>query len=125
MASAIASQGPPSVSGLGARWSVSVSLATHGQTDMRGLDTAGRAVRLERGRCLEIERRDQVFIVAHRCNAGPFHALRPVTCPGPKIVTHRAYSRVAKDQHQPDSSRATATVAMLGFFLRSMNVSHR
>ena len=92
---------------------------------MRGLDTAGRAVRLERGRCLEIERHDQVFVVAHRCNAGPFHALRPITCPGPKIVTHRAYSKVAKDQHQPDSSRATATVAMLGFFLRSMNVSHR
>ena len=93
--------------------------------NMRGLDTAGRAVRLERGRCLEIERHDQVFVVAHRCNAGPFHALRPITCPGPKIVVRRAYSSIASDQHQPDSSRATATVATEGFFLRSMNVSHR
>jgi len=30
----------------------SVSLATHGQTDMRGLGTAGRAVRLGRAACL-------------------------------------------------------------------------
>ena len=33
-------------------WLVSVSLATRGQTDMRGLGTAGRAVRLERTACL-------------------------------------------------------------------------
>ena len=33
------------------RW-LSVSLATHGQADMRGLVTAGRAVRLERVACL-------------------------------------------------------------------------
>jgi len=31
---------------------VSVSLATRGQTDMRGLVTAGRAVRQERAACL-------------------------------------------------------------------------
>jgi hypothetical protein len=31
---------------------VSVSLATRGQTDMRGLVTAGRGVRLERAACL-------------------------------------------------------------------------
>jgi hypothetical protein len=36
---------------------VCVSLATRGQTDMRGLGTAGRAVRLERVRVSSIERR--------------------------------------------------------------------
>src|ERR1035437_7313816 len=31
----------------------------------------------------------------------------------------------ARDQHQPASSRAIATLAMTGFFLRSVKVSHR
>ena len=35
---------------------VSVSLATRGQTDMRGLVTAGRGVRLERVRVSRVER---------------------------------------------------------------------
>jgi hypothetical protein len=36
-----------------------VSLSTRGQTDMRGLVTAGRAVRLERFRLSRVERRPQ------------------------------------------------------------------
>ena len=40
------------LSGTGCFQVVSVSWSTRGQTDMRGLDTAGRAVRLGRGRCL-------------------------------------------------------------------------
>ncbi len=32
---------------------------------------------------------------------------------------------MAKDQHQPASSRAIATLAMTGFFLRVVNVCHR
>jgi hypothetical protein len=34
------------------------------------------------------------------------------------------YSRTASDQHQPASSRATATLAMTGFFFRSVNFIH-
>jgi hypothetical protein len=47
-----------------------VSLATRGQTDMRGLITAGRAVRLERFRLSRIERRPpgSVLLIAARPN---------------------------------------------------------
>src|SRR5208282_4863451 len=34
------------------------------------------------------------------------------------------YSKVASDQHQPASSRATATLATTRFFLRSLNRHH-
>jgi hypothetical protein len=33
-------------------------------------------------------------------------------------------SRVARDQHQPASSRATATLAITGFLLRAVKASH-
>jgi hypothetical protein len=41
---------------------VSVSLATRGQTDMRGLVTAGRGFRLERDRVSSVERRTHEVI---------------------------------------------------------------
>lgn len=46
-----------------------VSVATRGQTDMRGLDTAGRVVRLERLRLSRIGRHT-VIRVAHSRSAG-------------------------------------------------------
>ena len=52
---------------------VSVSLATRGQADMRGLATAGRCVRLERDRLSSNEHREGVLagiLAAHRCFAG-------------------------------------------------------
>ena len=35
------------------------------------------------------------------------------------------YSRTASDQHQPASSRVTATLAITGFLFRSVNLRHR
>ena len=68
----------------------SVSLATRGQTDMRGLGTAGRAVRLERVRVSRIERRAQVWnpVAAHRCYAG--HSTRCHPAPSTGQLVGRA-----------------------------------
>ena len=51
---------------------VNVSLATRGQTDMRGLGTAGRCFRRELDRVSRVERREPVSVglVAHRSGAG-------------------------------------------------------
>ena len=105
-----------------------MSVSTRGQTDMRGLVTAGRAVRLERIRILEIERDPQAgLMIAHSCSAG-----RSTRCDhsfGGVLAGHlggsRCYSRTASDQHQPASSRAIATLAMTGFFFRSVKTCQR
>ena len=53
----------------------------------------------------------------------------PSTGPGPGrhlVTAHPGQgSMTAKDQHQPASSRAIATFATTGLFLRSVNCSHR
>lgn len=114
------------------RWcrvSVSVSLATRGQSDIRGLGTAGRAVRLERFRLSSIERGLGVVgtgLLIGRSRVAP----RAVTESVPTkqlVVDDGGYmsSRTASDQHHPASSRAIAVVATWCRFLWSMNFTHR
>ena len=63
---------------------------------------------------------------AHSYDAGSFLALRPSWCTGRTSVGAGAgYSSMASDQHQPASSRAIATLAMTGRFLRAWNSSQR
>ena len=102
---------------------MSVSLATRGQTDMRGLGTAGRCFRQERDRVSSNEHHEPggslligVSRVAPRAATGPL---------GNEADQGRYASSTARDQHQPASSRAIATLAMVGFLLRSMNLTHR
>jgi hypothetical protein len=105
---------------------VSVSGATRGQTDMRGLVTAGRAVRLGRFRCSRVERdHDQHLgsVGVHSCVAD-----RPSRCDqdGDGQGNLRGvYSMTASDQAQPASSRATATLATTGRLRRAVNASQR
>ena len=61
---------------------MSVSWRRAGQTDIRGLVTAGRAVRLEVSAALKGERGNENPVAAHSLIAGHFHAL-PQPCPSP------------------------------------------
>src|SRR5215212_9259716 len=94
---------------------VSVSWATRGQTDMRGLVTAGRAVRLERSAALGsnvttgVDHERWLFIGVSR--VVPRAATWIDDGQGNPACR---YSRTASDQAQPASSRATATLAMTG-----------
>ena len=91
---------------------LSVSWSTRGQADMRGLVTAGRAVRLERIACLgsSVARQGRT---AHSCFAG-----RSSRCchrgvdEADRGASPAGYSSsTARDQHHPASSRAMATLA--------------
>jgi hypothetical protein len=94
------------------------------EADMRGLVTAGRCFRLERYRWSKDERGlipDGDRLLIARGRIAP-RAAGPGRCPprsaqrGPTI---QSSGRTASDQHQPASSRATATFAITGRFLRS------
>src|SRR6266702_309272 len=93
-----------------------------GQTDIRGLSTAGRAVRLERGRLSRVERRAGALLIAVS-RVAPRAAVTE-TLPGRSGSPNQS-GMVASDQHQPASSRATATLAITGRFLRTVNVFQR
>lgn len=101
---------------------MSVSVATRGQTDMRGLGTAGRAVRLERFRLSRVERRTGVLLIAVS-RVTPRAAT--VTGPTSTFMGAGQPSMMANDQHQPASSRAIATFAVVARFLRAMNWTQR
>ena len=92
------------------RW-LSVSLATRGQADMRGLVTAGRAVRLERIACLgsSVAGRERRLLIAVS-RVAPRAAATAVVDEAVWVAGYS--SSTARDQHQPASSRAMATLAI-------------
>src|SRR5699024_2046752 len=102
---------------------VSVSFATRGQTDMRGLVTAGRWFGWSRVRLSRIERGpsgSDLLIAVSR--VAPRAATS--TCWGGKAVCEGQSSMTASDQHQPASSRAIAVVATVWRLFRSMKRTH-
>ena len=104
-----------------------VSRSTRGQTDMRGLVTAGRAVRRERAAGLESERGHDhlgLIMVVHRSVAGRSSRGNRVAATGGEVLA-ACYSSTARDQAQPASSRATATSATAGRFLRAVKLCQR
>lgn len=96
----------------------------HGQTDMRGLSTAGRSVRSWSGAAgLESERhpRGELLIVSYRVTPHVF------ADPTPFMVSAASGGHscmIARGQHQPASSRAIATFAMVLFLRRVRNFTH-
>ena len=93
---------------------------------MRGLGTAGRCFGCERYCCLQTS----VTVDLGRIALWLLGSLQigSLTAPTPH---HRASQvswlplhMVASDQHQPDNSRATATLATRGFFFRSVKPCH-
>ena len=101
----------------------SVSLATRGQTDMRGLVTAGRWFGRNGTACLDDERGPDR--ATHRCFAGRSSRCDHSAHRRTSVGVRRVQSKMARDQHQPDSSRAIATLATVLRLRRSMNVTHR
>jgi hypothetical protein len=105
---------------------VSVWLATRGQTDMRGLVTLRDGAFGRRAdRVSKVERGGPSLVRRAWLGRGSLHALPP-----PAMVDEASFgccycSITARDQHQPASSRAIATLAMTGPFLLSMNLTQR
>jgi hypothetical protein len=62
-------------------------------------------------------------VVAHRFSADWFTHRVNAASPGQPSLMAVGYM-VASDQHQPDNSRATATLATKGFFFRSVKPCH-
>ena len=100
---------------------VSVSLATRGQTDIRGLATAGRVFGWIASACLasSVDPRGLLIGVSR---VDPRAA---TTGLGEEARSDSDQSSItASDQHQPASSRAIATLATVGRFRRSRNPTH-
>src|SRR5689334_7148017 len=94
---------------------------------MRGLVTAGRAVRLQRFACLGSSvagaEEARLLIAVSRV------AARAATTAGRVTkqlgLPYSVLSIMASDQHHPASSRAMATLAITGRFLRRLKVTQR
>src|SRR5680860_749862 len=94
---------------------------------MRGLATAGRRYGAEQTACLVSSvapRRGVLLIVPSRVAPGAATAsvADEPDCGG--LVVHWS-AITARDQHQPASSRAMATLASTGFFSRASKRAHR
>ena len=63
-------------------------------------------------------------MVAHSFSAGWFTHRANIRLTGPAKSLWLSLYMVASDQHQPDNSRATATLATRGFFFRSVKPCH-
>ena len=63
-------------------------------------------------------------VVAPRFSADWFTHRANIRITGPAKSSWLSLYMVASDQHQPDNSRATATLATRGFFLRSVKPCH-
>jgi hypothetical protein len=99
---------------------VSVSLATRGQTDLRGLATAGRGFGWIASACLgsSVDLRGLLIVVSR---VDP--RLPPLDSRRKQIGGDQS-SMTARDQHQPASSRAIATLATVGRLPRSRKPIH-
>jgi hypothetical protein len=93
---------------------------------MRGLDTAGRWFGCERYCCLQTSVTVDLGRIAlwllGSLQIGSLTAPTSVSTGQPSLMA--AAYMVASDQHQPDNSRATATLATKGFFFRSVKPCH-
>lgn len=101
-------------------------MSTRCQSDMRGLGTAGRDFRVGVGRYLT----SSVItlpgnMIAHSRIAGHSKTLAVTTAVFTWTFMGGYSSRIASDQHQPASSRATAMLATTERFLRSSKCAHR
>ena len=101
---------------------VSVSMATRGQTDIRGLVTAGRGFGWIASACLasSVDPVQRLLIVESRID--PRAATTVLVW---KLIGGGQSSMTASDQHQPASSRAIATLATVGRLRRVRNPTHR
>ena len=101
---------------------VSVSLATRGQADMRGLVTAGRVFGWSGSACLGSSVAHAGLLIADS-RVAPRAAANAWST---KQIVGGYSSITARDQHQPASSRAMATLAIAWrFFRRAVKVSQR
>jgi hypothetical protein len=94
---------------------------------MRGLGTAGRCFGCERYCCLQTSVTidlGRIAFVAHRFSADWFTHRANIRLHRPAKHLGLPRYMVASDQHQPDNSRATATLATKGFFFRSVKPCH-
>ena len=93
---------------------------------MRGLVTAGRWFGCERYCCLQtsvtVDFGRIVLWLLGSPQVGSLTASTPHQ-PASQVSWLPVYM-VASDQHQPDNSRATATLATRGFFFRSVKPRH-
>ncbi len=93
---------------------------------MRGLVTAGRAVRRELHRVSRVERgrpSSDVRLLIAASRVAPRAATAAAWTKRSPVA--RGQSMTARDQHQPASSRAMATLAMTGRLQRRLNLTQR